>query len=140
MLVMVGVTLLTVTSTAMFCDLVVTLAPEATTVILPVYGAICGARVVASTVTVRITCSPGKTIPTVGDTVIHADPAVAENEMGELSVVKVTVCATDGSGGAVKIRVPGFKVKVEGGDVTLRVTVTTAGEATPATVMVTEEL
>ena len=36
MLVMVGVWLLTVTLTVMLCDLAVTLAPEATTVILAV--------------------------------------------------------------------------------------------------------
>ena len=36
MLAMVGVWLATVTLTVMLCDLVVTLAPEATTVILPV--------------------------------------------------------------------------------------------------------
>ncbi len=55
-LTMVGVWLATVTLTVMLCDLVVTIAPEATIVILPVYGIAVGASDVASTVTVRVDC------------------------------------------------------------------------------------
>jgi len=62
------------------------------------------------------------------------------NEIGEPFVDNVTVCATEGVGGAVNRRVPGLMVNVDGGEVISSVTVTTAGEPTPATVMVTEEL
>jgi hypothetical protein len=89
---------------------------------------------------VRVARSPGKTIPTAGETDNQGAPAVAVNEMGESFVDKVTVCATEGLGGAVKKMLFGFTLKVEGGEVTLSVTVTTAGDPTPATVMLTEEL
>ena len=54
-------------------------------------------------------------------------------------VDNVTVCAADGLGGAVKTKLVGLRVKVEGGEVTSSPTVTTAGDATPATVMVTAD-
>ena len=82
---------------------------------------------------------PGRTIPTVGETVIQVAPDVAVKEIGEPLVDNVTVCVADGSGGAANARVAGVKVKVEGGAVTFRFTVTTTGDATPVTVIVTED-
>ena len=139
-LAMVGVVLFTVTSTRTFCDFAVTLAPEATTVILATYGATWGANVAAFTLTVSVVSSPGKTIPIAGETVIHGTPEVAVNDIGDPLVESVNVCATDGLGGAVKIRVLGVTAKVEGAAVTWSVTVITAGDNTPATVIVTEEV
>jgi predicted aspartyl protease len=78
-------------------------------------------------------------MPTAGETLSQVAPEVAVNEMGEPLVDIVTVCATDGLGGAVNIRVDELKVKVEGGEVTWSVTVTTAGDPTPETVMVTAD-
>lgn len=52
----------------------------------------------------------------------------------------VTVCAVDGLGGAVKIRLLGLNVSVEGGEVISRFTVTTAGDGTPETVIVTADV
>jgi hypothetical protein len=46
----------------------------------------------------------------------------------------------DGLGGALKIRLFVLKLKVDGGEVTSRLTVTTAGDATPETVMVTDDV
>jgi hypothetical protein len=60
--------------------------------------------------------------------------------MGESLVDSVTVCATDGLGGAVKIKLLALRVKVDGGEVISSPTVTTAGEATPATVIVTADV
>lgn len=98
-----------------------------------------GASAVASTVTVMVACSPGSTMPTVGDTVIQVAPEVAENEIGELLVVNVTVCGADGSGGAMKLSVAGVKLKVEGAAVTFSVTGIASGAAAPTTVSVTDD-
>jgi hypothetical protein len=84
--------------------------------------------------------SPGKAIPTAGETLSQVAPAVALNEIGAPLVVNVTICATDGLGGAMKLSVLGVTAKVDGAAVTVSVTVTTAGEATPTTVIVTAEL
>ncbi len=79
-------------------------------------------------------------MPTVGETVSQGAPEVAVKEIGELSVDNVTVCGAEGSGGAVKLSVAGFKDNVEGAEVTFNVTITTAGELTPMTVMVTDDI
>jgi hypothetical protein len=139
MLAIVGVWLFTVTLTTIFWDLEVTAAPEATTVILAVYGVAVGASDVASTFTVIVAISPGKTIPTAGETVIHVAPEVTVYEIGAPLVDKVIVWDTDGSGGARKARVAGLKLKVDGAAVTLRFTAITAGDATPVTVIVTDD-
>lgn len=94
---------------------------------------------VPSTTTLSVSCSPGRTIPTVGETVAHVAPEVAVNEIGAPFVVSVTVCAADGSGGAVKLNVDGLSVSVDGGEVTSRVTATITGASTPVTVIVIEE-
>ena len=47
--------------------------------------------------------------------------------MGEPLVDSVTVCANEGLGGAVKCRLEGLNIKVEGGEVTSSDTVTTTG-------------
>jgi len=117
-LAIVGVTLLTVRSTTMFCDFAVTLAPEATTVMLATYGATWGANAEAFTFTVSVVSSPGKTIPIGGVTVIHGTPEVAVKDIGDPLVDSVNVCAIDGLGGAMKIRVLGVTAKVEGAAVT----------------------
>lgn len=54
-------------------------------------------------------------------------------------VVSVTVCAVEGLGGAVKVRVAGFKLNVEGAAVTFSVTTATTGAAIPLTVIDTDE-
>jgi len=136
MLVMDGVWLSTVAPTAIFCDFVVTAAPEATTVMLAVYGVAEGVSAAAFTVTLRVANSPGKTIPTVGETISHVAPAVAENEIGAPFVDRVTVWAADGLGGAVNVSVAGFNDSVEGASVTFNVTATTEGAAAPVTVIV----
>ena len=140
MLAMLGVMLCTSTLTRMFCDFAVTVAPEATTVMLAVYGTADGARLVASTFTVSVCRSPGSTMPTAGETDSQVAPAVAVKEIGESLVDMVTVCATDGLGGAVKIKLDGLNINVDGGEVTSKFTVTTAGEAIPATAMVTADV
>lgn len=78
-------------------------------------------------------------MPTLGETVAQVAPEVAVNEIGAPFVVSVTVCAADGSGGAVKFNVDGFSVSVDGGEVTSNVTSTMTGDATPVTVTVMEE-
>src|SRR5579862_2934259 len=92
-----------------------------------------------STTTAREACSPGKTMPTAGVTVIQVAPDAAVNEMGELSVASVTVWAAAGLGGVAKVSVAGVKLKVEGGVVMFSVTAITSGAATPVTVTVTDE-
>src|SRR5882762_2458739 len=99
-LVMVCVALFTVRLTVMLSALEP--APDAVTVIFPTYTAACGARLDASTEIVRTSRSPGSTTPTVGVTCSQAAPEAAENEMGVPFVDSVTVCATGGTGGAVK--------------------------------------
>jgi hypothetical protein len=79
-------------------------------------------------------------MPTAGETDSQAAPAVAVNAMGDPLVDSITVCAMDGLGGALKIRLFVLKLKVDGGEVTSRLTVTTAGDATPETVMVTDDV
>ena len=98
-----------------------------------------GARLEASTSMVSVIVSPGTTIPIAGETISHAAPAVAVNEIGAPLVVRVTVCTGAGFGGAVKLRLVALKLRVDGAAVTCSVTFTTAGAATPATVMVTED-
>lgn len=78
-------------------------------------------------------------MPTLGETDAQVAPEVAVKDIGAPFVVSVTICAADGSGGAVKLNVAGFKVSVDGGDVTSSVTATTTGAATPVTVMVMDE-
>jgi hypothetical protein len=84
--------------------------------------------------------SPGKTMPTAGETDSQAAPAVAVNAMGDPLVDSITVCAMDGVGGALKIRLFVLKLKVDGGEVISKLTVTTAGDATPETVIVTDDV
>ena len=136
-LLMVGVLLLTVRFTATFCDLAVTDAPDATMVILPVYAAACGTRLVAFTVTVNATGSPGRTTPTPPPealaTASHADPDVAVYEIGAPFVDSVMVWLSVALG-YVKASAAGLTDSDEGAAVTFRFTVMLTGFATPATV------
>lgn len=134
--VMVGVELLTVKFTVMVCALVAVAVPDRAMLIFPTYAVACGIRVVGSGVMVRICCSPGNTTPTLGVTDSHTAPEVAANEIGAPSVVNTTVCAATGLGGAVNAKVVGLIVSVAGGEVMVKVTATTIGELSPATVIV----
>ena len=98
-----------------------------------------GVRFAPSAVTVKVSSSPGKTIPSVGVTLSHVAPAVAVNEMGEPLVDNVMVCAAAGFGGALNVRVAGFSDNVEGAAVTFRVTGIATGAAAPVTVSVMAE-
>ena len=87
--------------------------------------------------TVNCTCSPGRTTPTVGLTDSQGLPAVAVNEIGVPEVVRRTLWAMGGNGGAANAKAVELNVKVDAGAVTFRLTGTVSGVVTPATVSVT---
>src|SRR5579859_7889862 len=115
--VIVGVELFIVRFTVIVCDLAVTAAPDATIVILPIYGAVCGASVAGFMEIVSGYSSPAVTTsgcpaPLSVVTVSQGAPDVAVNEIGAPLVVMVTTCAAGGIGGATKFRVVELNVRV----------------------------